>query len=67
MNNVVLQVIEKTYPGSNGPVTAISPEYVGTLSDTEYAGIAAESYAASSTKTEVGYMFQRLDKALNLA
>ncbi|KFX93332.1 hypothetical protein O988_06868 [Pseudogymnoascus sp. VKM F-3808] len=67
MDNVVLQVIERIYLGSNGPVRAISPEYVGTLSDTELADIAAESYATSSTRTEIGYKLQRLDKALNLA
>ncbi|KAL5345014.1 hypothetical protein ACLOAV_009967 [Pseudogymnoascus australis] len=67
MDNVVLQVIERIYLGSNGPVRAISPEYVKTLSDTELAGIAAESYATSSTRTEIGYKLQRLDKALNLA
>lgn len=67
MDNMVLQVIERIYLGSNGPVRAISPEYVGTLSDTELADIAAESYATSSTRTEIGYKLQRLDKALNLA
>ncbi|OBT73171.1 hypothetical protein VF21_07938 [Pseudogymnoascus sp. 05NY08] len=67
IDNVVLQVIERIYLGSNGLVRAISPEYVGTLSDTELADIAAESYATSSTRTEIGYKLQRLDKALNLA
>ncbi|KFY67375.1 hypothetical protein V496_01566 [Pseudogymnoascus sp. VKM F-4515 (FW-2607)] len=67
MDNVVLQVIERIYLGSNGPVRAISPEYVGTLSDTELADIAAESYATSSARTEIGYKLQRLDKALDLA
>ncbi|KFZ24697.1 hypothetical protein V502_00824 [Pseudogymnoascus sp. VKM F-4520 (FW-2644)] len=67
MDNVVLQVVERIYLGSNGPVRAISPEYVGTLSDTELADIAAESYATSSTRAEIGYKLQRLDKALNLA
>ncbi|KFY50419.1 hypothetical protein V495_00273 [Pseudogymnoascus sp. VKM F-4514 (FW-929)] len=67
MDNVVLQVIERIYLGSNGPVRAISPEYVGTLSDAELADIAAESYATSSTRTEIGYKLERLDKALNLA
>ncbi|KFY88242.1 hypothetical protein V498_06867 [Pseudogymnoascus sp. VKM F-4517 (FW-2822)] len=67
MDNVVLQVVERIYLGSNGPVRAISPEYVGTLSDTDLADIAAESYATSSTRTEIGYKLERLDKALNLA
>ena len=67
MDNVVLQVVERIYLGSNGPVRAIGPEYVGTLSDTELADIAAESYTTSSTRTEIGYKLQRLDKALNLA
>ncbi|KFY03304.1 hypothetical protein O988_01575 [Pseudogymnoascus sp. VKM F-3808] len=67
MDNVVLQVIERIYLGSNGPVRAVSPGYVGTLSDTELANIAAESYATSSTRTEIGYKLQRLDEASNLA
>ncbi|KFY46965.1 hypothetical protein V494_00258 [Pseudogymnoascus sp. VKM F-4513 (FW-928)] len=67
MDNVVVQVVERIYLGSNGPVRAISPEYVGTLSDTELADIAAESYATSSARTDIGYKLKRLDKALELA
>ncbi|KFY29107.1 hypothetical protein V491_00184 [Pseudogymnoascus sp. VKM F-3775] len=67
MDNVVLQVVERIYLGSNGPVRAIGPEYVGTLSDTDLADIAAESYATSSTRTEIGHKLERLDKALILA
>ncbi len=44
-----MHVIEKNFLGYNGPVRAISPQYIGTLSDTELADIAAESYAACST------------------
>ena len=46
---------------------AISPEYVGSLSDAELADIAAENYATSSTRTETGYKLERMDEALNLA
>jgi hypothetical protein len=67
MDNVILQVVERIYLGSDGPVKAISPEYVGTLSDSELSDIAAESYATSSTRTEIGYKLERLEKALSLA
>lgn len=67
MDNVILQVVERIYLGSDGPVKAINPEYAGMLSDSELSDIAAESYATSTTRTEIGYKLERLEKALTLA
>jgi hypothetical protein len=67
MDNVVLQVVERIYLGDDGPVKAVSPEYVGTLSETDLSDIAAESYATSSARMDIGYRLERLEKALNLA
>jgi hypothetical protein len=67
MDNVILQVMEIIYLGDDGPVKAISPEYVGTLSETDLSNIAAESYATSSVRTDICYRIERLDKALSLA
>jgi hypothetical protein len=67
MDNVILQVVERIYLGDNGPVKAISPEYIGTLSETDLSDIAAESYATSSARTDICYRLKRLEKALTLA
>lgn len=67
MDNLVLQVVERHYLGDQGPVKAISPEYVGTLSDTELRDIAAESYATSSARVNIDQKLARLEKALKLA
>lgn len=67
MDNVIVQVVERVYLGDNGPVKAISPEYIGTLSEAELSDIAAESYATSSTRTDISYRLERLEKALSLA
>jgi hypothetical protein len=67
MDNTVLQVVEGIYLGDDGPVKAISPEHVGTLSEADLSNIAAESYATSSTRTDISYRLERLEKALNLA
>jgi hypothetical protein len=34
MNNVILQVVERIYLGDAGPMKAISPKYIGSLSET---------------------------------
>lgn len=67
MDNVIQQVVERIHLGSEGSVKAITPEYAGSLSDSELLDIAAESYATSSTRTDIGYKLERLEKALNLA
>lgn len=67
MDNVVVQVVERHYLGSDSAVKAISPEYVGTLSDRDLSDIAAESYATSSTRNEVVHRLERLLRALSLA
>jgi hypothetical protein len=66
MDNVLLRVVERHYLGDKGPVKAISPEYVGTLSDTDLSDIAAESYATSSTRVNIEQKLARLEKALTL-
>jgi hypothetical protein len=67
MDNVIVQVVERIYLGDDGRVKAISPEYVGSLSETDLSDIAAESYATSSARTDICYRLERLEKALSLA
>jgi hypothetical protein len=67
IDNIILQVVEIIYLGDNRPVKAISPEYIGTLSETDLSDISAESYATSSARTDIYYRLERLEKALTLA
>lgn len=66
-DNVIVQVVERLYLGSDGPVKHISPELVGSLSDTELQDIAAESYTTAATRNDISYRLGRLETALNLA
>jgi len=59
--------VERIYLGCDGPLEAISPEYVGVLPDGDLSDIAAESYATSSTRTEICYELERSERALDLA
>ncbi|KAH8807237.1 P-loop containing nucleoside triphosphate hydrolase protein [Xylogone sp. PMI_703] len=67
MDNVILQVVERVYLGMEGPLKMISPEYVGSLPETDLAGIAGENYATASARTEIMYRKDKMEKALSLA
>lgn len=67
MDNVVVQIVERIYLTENGPVKAISPEYVGMLSDTELSDLASESYATSIARMELRSKLDRLEAALSVA
>lgn len=67
IDNVIVQVVERHYIGYDGPVKAIAPEYVGTLSDKDSSDIFSESYPTSSTGNEIVPRLERLEKALSSA
>jgi len=67
MDNVVLQTAERHLLGVTGPVKIFSPEFVGDLSESELADIAAENYSTSVARTNVNYQVDRLQKALEIA
>jgi hypothetical protein len=66
-DNIVLQVVERCYLGTHGPVKSLSPEYVGSLEDADLSNIAAENYATASTRTEISSKLVRLERALQIA
>ena len=66
-DNIVIQVVERCYLGPEGPAKSISAEYIGGLSDTDLANLAAENYATSSSRNDVGAKLARLEKALAIA
>ncbi|KAI9681580.1 MAG: hypothetical protein M1829_000777 [Trizodia sp. TS-e1964] len=66
-DNVVVQVVERSFLSERGPVHIFNPTYVAELPDADLAAIAAEDYATSSERTEIRFQIERLEKALELA
>ena len=66
-DNIVIQVVERCYLSSTGPIKSISAEYIGGLPDTDLAHLAAENYATSSSRNDVNAKLERLEKALAIA
>ena len=66
-DNIVMQVVERCYLSSKGPVKSISAEYIGGLSDTDLAHLAAENYATSSSRNDINAKLVRLERVLAIA
>ena len=67
IDNVVIQVVERHYLGSDGPVKQFCPEYVGGLSDPVLSSIAAEDFVVSMARADLNAKLERLQKALEVA
>jgi predicted DNA-binding antitoxin AbrB/MazE fold protein len=66
-DSVVIQIVERFYLRSEGPVKSVSAEYIGGLSDTDLAHLAAENYTTSSSRKDVNAKLERLEKPLAIA
>jgi hypothetical protein len=66
-DSVVLQVIERCYFGSDGPVMLISPEYIGEFSDQDLDEVARETYETARARNDNDTRLQRLEQALAIA
>lgn len=66
-DSVVLQVIERCYFSSDGPVMLITPEYVGEFSDQDLDEVAHETYETARARNDNGTRLQRLEQALAMA
>lgn len=66
-DNVILQVVERCYVGSESSITFILPEFVGQLSNEEHSSITAEDHATLSMRAETKTRLEWLKKALALA
>ena len=66
-DNVVIQVVERCYLSSKGPVKSMSAEYIGGFTDTDLNNLAAENYATASSRNDVDAKLERLEKALAIA
>jgi hypothetical protein len=67
IDNVVIQVVERHYLGSDGPVKQFCPEYVVGLSDPVLSNIAAEDFVVSMARADLNAKLERLQKALGIA
>jgi hypothetical protein len=66
VDTVVLQVTERHYMGSNGPLKYFSPAYVGALSDEELRNVAGESKATTQERDRLTTLVGQLERALKL-
>jgi hypothetical protein len=67
IDNVVIQVVERHYLGSDGPVKLFCPEYVGGLPDPVLSSIAAEDFVVSMARADLNAKLGRLQIALEIA
>jgi hypothetical protein len=66
-DSVVLQVVERCYFSSDGPVMLITPEYIGEFSDQDMDEIAHETYETARARNDNGTRLQRLKQASAIA
>lgn len=66
VDTVVLQVAERHFLGSNGPLKFFSPAYVGGLSDEELNSLAGENEATSMERERLKTLLSQLERALKL-
>ncbi|KAI9801574.1 MAG: hypothetical protein M1825_003253 [Sarcosagium campestre] len=64
---VPIQVTKRIFLGQDSLLNGFSPEYVGGLSDSELASLAAEDYAVSTARTNLSYKAARMEKAMEIA
>ncbi|KAI9699778.1 MAG: hypothetical protein M1836_002813 [Candelina mexicana] len=63
IDNVVVQVVERSLLGSYGPLKVFTPEWVGRLKQEDLAAIAAEDFATSNSRSELTLQIARLEEA----
>jgi len=63
VDNVIIQVVERTLLGSQGPLQLFNTNWVTGLSGAELASIAKEDYATRRRREELNAQIERLEQA----